>query len=274
MSVIESHIGGRRAAARDAAETRKKILLAGLAVVLLAVLAFELPKIMKRSSSPSSTASTSVVTTANPAVPVVGGSTQLTAAEAKRLRVIRQLDAKDPFVPLIHESTTTSSSSSSSASTPAATQPSLHFTPSATTSAGPAATKPVVTKPGHVKPTAAVIWTNGHRQVIGLGQTFKIGDVPFRLVAVTPKAVRLEIVGGAFMGGKQAIRVRKGHPLKLANNATGVQYRLLFARGTTEAPTATQPATQPAAPAQPSSTQPSDSTSSTESTNANAATGS
>jgi hypothetical protein len=269
MSVIETHIGGRRAAARDAAETRKKILLAGLAVVLLAVLAFELPKIMKRSSSPSSTASTSVVTTATPAVPVAG-STQLTAAEAKRVRVIRRLDAKDPFVPLIHESTTTSSPASTP--TPTSTRPSLRFTPAATAPAAPAATTPVHVKPA--APTAAVIWTNGHRQVIGLGQTFKIGDVPFRLVAVTPKAVRLEIVGGAFTGGKQAIRVRKGHPLKLANNATGVQYRLLFARGTTEAPTATQPATQPAAPAQPSSTQPSDSTSSTESTNANAATGS
>ena len=52
--------------------------------------------------------------------------------------------------------------------------------------------------------------------------------------------------------------MRKGHPLNLANTATGVQYRLLFARGTTEAPIATQAATP----------------SSTESTNANAATGS
>ena len=74
---------------------------------------------------------------------------------------------------------------------------------------------------------------------------------------MTQKAVRLKIVGGAFASGKQAIRVRKGHPLNLANTATGVEYRLLFARGTTEAPIATQ-----AAP------------SSTESTNANAATGS
>ena len=47
MTVVETHIGGRRAAARDAAETRKKIVLAVLAVVLLALLAFELPKIMK-----------------------------------------------------------------------------------------------------------------------------------------------------------------------------------------------------------------------------------
>ena len=67
---------------------------------------------------------------------------------------------------------------------------------------------------------------NGHREVIGLGQTFKIGEVPFQLVAVTRKAVRLKIVDGAFASGKQAIRVRKGHPLNLANTATGVEYRL------------------------------------------------
>ncbi len=138
MTVVETHIGGRRAAARDAAETRKKIVLAVLAVVLLALLAFQLPKIMKSSSSSSSTASTSLVTPASPVV-TGGGSTPLPAADAKRLRLIRQLEVKDPFVPLIHASTTTSSS----ASTPASRQPSLRFTPSANASAAPAGTKPV-----------------------------------------------------------------------------------------------------------------------------------
>ena len=64
MTVIETHMPGRRAAARDAAETRKKIVLAVLAIVLLALLAFQLPKIMKSSNSTSSTASTSLVTPA------------------------------------------------------------------------------------------------------------------------------------------------------------------------------------------------------------------
>ena len=41
-----------------------------------------------------------------------GGSEPLPAADAKRLRLIRQLEVKDPFVPLIHASTTTSSSAS------------------------------------------------------------------------------------------------------------------------------------------------------------------
>ena len=54
--------------------------------------------------------------------------------------------------------------------------------------------------------------------------------------------MRFEVVGGAFAGGKHAITVRKGHPLNIANTATGVQYRLLFARGTTEPSTVMDPA--------------------------------
>ena len=213
MSVIETHLGGRRAAARNAAETRKKLLLAGLVVVLVVLLAFELPKMMKHSSSSasssSSTASTSVATTANPAVPL-GGSTPLTAAEAKRLRLIRRLEAKDPFVPLIRESTSTS--------LPADAVRARH--------SKSALAKLVHGKP--VAPTAAVIRTNGQRQVVGLSQVFSVGDAKFRLVAVTRKAMRIKVIGGVFAGGKEAIRVRKGHPLKLANKATGVQYQLLF----------------------------------------------
>ena len=72
-----------------------------------------------------------------------------------------------------------------------------------------AAAKPVPFTPA--APTAAVIWTNGQRQVVGLHQVFNVGDAQFRLLAVTRKAMRIEAVGGAFAGGKQAIRVRKGH---------------------------------------------------------------
>ena len=240
MSVIETPMGGRRAAAAASAERRKKLILAGLVALLVAVLAFELPKIMNRSSSSSSTASTAVATTATPAVTL--GGTPLTVTAAKRLRLIHRMNAKDPFVPLIHESTSTSSSASTPASTPAPAQPSFHFTPSATASAAPAVTRPGVTKPVHVKPaapTAAVMWTNGHRQVIGLGQTFKIGQVQFRLVAVTRKLVRLKIVGGAFANGKPTITARKGHRVKLTNTATGIEYGFRFTAGTNDAPTTT-----------------------------------
>ncbi len=149
-----------------------------------------------------------------------GDSTPLPAADAKRLRLIRQLQVKDPFVPLIHASTTTSSSAS------AGDEAGSRRAPGATRSRPVAKTVPFTP----AAPTRAVIWTNGQRQVVGLHQVFNVGDAQFRLLAVTQKALRIEAVGGAFAGGKQAIRVRQGHPLKLANTATGVQYRFLFTR--------------------------------------------
>ena len=176
MTVVETHIGGRRAAARDAAETRKKIVLAVLAVVLLALLAFQLPKIMTSSSSSSSTASTALVTPASPVV-TGGGGEPVPAADAKRLRLIRQLEVKDPFVPLIHASTTASSSAPTAAKAASAARTRQSKRPVA---------KPVPFTPA--APTGAVIWTNGQRQVVGLHQVFNIGDAQFRLLAVTQKA--------------------------------------------------------------------------------------
>jgi hypothetical protein len=53
--------------------------------------------------------------------------------------------------------------------------------------------------------------------------------------------MRIKAVGGMFAGAKQAITVRKGHSVKLANTATGVEYHLLFRAGTTSASTVIPP---------------------------------
>jgi hypothetical protein len=295
MSAIDTRMGARRAVAQNAAERRKKIILIGLAVVFVALLAFQLPKLLKGSGSSSSTSSTPAAATATPAAGTAVSqslASSSTTVSVKRVRAIRHMSPKDPFMPLIKESTSTtsssssasSSSSSSSSSTPASapapvdSQPAINFTPPAETPA-PTHVKPAVTKPVHVKPaapTAAVVWTNGQRQVVGIGQVFNVGDAQFRLVAVAKKTMRFEVVGGAFAGGKHTITVRKNHRIKLANTATGVEYRLLFARGTTEAPTVVEakPTTQQAQPQPSSPTQTSDSTSSTESSSATPANGS
>ena len=86
-------------------------------------------------------------------------------------------------------------------------------------------------------PTAAVIWTNGKRQVVGVAQTFDVGDATFKLVAVDRGAMRLQAAGGAFTGGKRTITIREGRSVILENKATGVRYTLRFAGGTTEAAT-------------------------------------
>jgi cytoskeletal protein RodZ len=220
------------------AQRRKKLVLIGLMVVFAALLAFQLPKLLKGSGSSSSTATTSSTTSAAPSTSVTG-TRSLTAAKTsvstRRAHAIRGMAPKDLFVPLIQDSSTTASSPAT-ASAPA---PVTH--PAASASAAP-----VVTKPAHVKPavpTAAVIWTNGQRQVVGVSQVFKVGDAQFKLVAVTRDTIRIKAVGGAFSGRGAAITVQKGRRVTLANTATGVRYSLLFTQaGVAASSTAKQPA--------------------------------
>jgi cytoskeletal protein RodZ len=228
MSALGNRMASRRVAAEQA-DRRKKLILVGLVVVLVALLAFELPKLLKRSGSSSSTAPTSSTTPGTPAS-ASDGTRSLTAASrsvsVKRIRVIHHLAPKDLFVPLIHDTSSSSSSASPSTTTSAPVPAAQPAAPAA-----PASTMPAVSAPAHAKPavpTAALIWTNGRRQVVGLSQVFKVGDARFRLVAVTRTTIRIKVVGGAFAGRGQSITVLKGHRVKLANTATGVQYGLLF----------------------------------------------
>jgi hypothetical protein len=228
-------MAGRRNVAKQA-ERRKRLMLVGLMVVLVAVLAFQLPKLMKGSGSSSSAASTPSTTTAVPSTATSATrslTVTKTSVSARRIRAIRGMAAKDLFVPLIHDSTSTPSSESSSTASSAPVPAASSSTPA------PASTAPAISKPAHVKPavpTAAVIWTNGARQVVGVSQVFSVGDAQFKLVAVTRDAVRIKALGGAFSGRGPAITVQKGRRVKLANMATGVQYSLLFSEAGIAAP--------------------------------------
>ena len=68
MSVMEARLGGRRLAARNAADRRKKMVLGGLIVLFVALMAFQLPKLLKGSES-STTAPAAV-----PAAPSTAGA--------------------------------------------------------------------------------------------------------------------------------------------------------------------------------------------------------
>ena len=103
MSVMEARLGGRRVAARNAAERRKKIILASLIVLFVALMAFQLPKLLKGSES---SATAPVPVSAVPATAGAGSVTAVTSAPVRssaRVRAIRRMSARDPFVPLIRE---------------------------------------------------------------------------------------------------------------------------------------------------------------------------
>jgi hypothetical protein len=112
-------------------------------------------------------------------------------------------------------------------------------------------TKPTPPVPVKVKPSIAVVYAFGQKNVIGVGQYFKIRDLWFQLTAVSPKTMKIAMVDGGFTGGKRAITVRLDHPVKLVNAATGVEYPLLFKQATSGIATTAQaaPTSAPAAAA-------------------------
>jgi hypothetical protein len=229
MSVMEARIGARRAAARNAAERRKKLILVSLVVVMVAVLAFQLPKLMKRGES--SATSLQAISTTNGTTAGSTGALASESAPAKgteaRVRAIRRLSAKDPFVPLIRDNP---AAASSSPAAPAASRPQVRRVSRAVRVTVPKAPRRAVARA--LKPNAATLVVNGRKQVVGVRETFGAGDITFRLVKVTPKTLRLRIVGGDFAGGKRTITVRKGHRVKFVNTATGVEYSVRFSAPT------------------------------------------
>jgi hypothetical protein len=128
---------------------------------------------------------------------------------------------------------------------PAATTP-------ATTVAPPAEEPAVKVTP--VKPDAAVLYTNGNKQGVAVGEYFQLGDIWFQLLAVTPKTMKIAVVDGAFAGGKHAVTIKRGARITLENTATGVEYRLRFTEAaagiaTTSVPKPTESAPAAATPA-------------------------
>jgi hypothetical protein len=187
---------------------------------------------------------------ATPAAPTAGGtragSAQPSVAAYAELKVLRRGASRDPFTPLVKEppppgsdeSSSSSSSgggeSSSSAATPAESAPPTMTTTAPTTGTPTPTPVPVQPLP---PPTAAVLWTNGRRQIVGLAQAFKVADTSFHVDALSRKAVQISIPGAAFADGRRKVTIPKGHQLVLVNTATGVRYVVRFASGTYAAPT-------------------------------------
>jgi hypothetical protein len=220
MNAIANKNWPRRADTPSSGDRRQKILLAGLLVVLVAVLAWQVPKLLGGSeasseAAPAAVAATPVVTEVGAGTESLGGAAvALSPKEKQTARWIKKLPARDPFVALV------------GAPTAAAVPAPETATPAPAPNPEPAKPKPAAAP--KVAPSAAVIWTNGRRQVVGVKQQFKVGDTTFRLLSVTGTSVKIAPVLGGFEGGEQAITIRKTEPLTFENATTGVQYVLRY----------------------------------------------
>jgi hypothetical protein len=226
---------------------RQKIYAAIGGVILLGLLAFQVPRTMKMlhpSTETSSSGTTPAATTPSPATPIAapslsGGNVTASATsssegdglvdpdavpapESGQLLSFGLFRTKDPFRQQLETKGTTGPSGVTAAKTPTPpTGPTGAAGPptggGSTTSAPP---------PVRVVPTTAVISLNGSPQTVQVGGDFPSSDPVFALVALTAKVAKVGIAGGSLENGAAAVTLQKNKPVTLQNTADGTRYVL------------------------------------------------
>jgi hypothetical protein len=224
---------------REAKDRRAKRLAIGGAVVLVAVLAFEMPKVLKGHSAASSSTPPAATTTTTPgyststtpaSTPVATGSpavfpatnTKLTNSDVAPRRSKSQLYSfshfagKDPFVQQVSAADITSTpSGTSGASGGSGTKTTGAAQSAQTTSARMLARTDVVT-----------LQVNGKTQTVRVGGSFPSSNPLFKLVSVSHGLVKIGIANGSYQSGAQTITLVSGRTLTLVDTADGVRYRI------------------------------------------------
>ena len=223
---------------KAAKQRQQKIILAVLGVVLLAVAAIQVPKLLGGSSpapaaatgttgttggtSAGSTTTTTAVPAGVPRAVLVGvtvGSAGRAPAGEGQLRSFTLFTAKDPFVQSLPVET--------SGSTTPTGEPTLSDTqPGSGGSAGGGGPS-IAPAPG--APLFATISVNGKDVPLGVKDLFPPKQKLFVLVSLNRKSAKIAVAGGAFTDA-QTITLRLGQNLTLVNTATGARYviKLLF----------------------------------------------
>jgi hypothetical protein len=238
-----------------AKEKKQKIIAAVGCVILVAVLAYEVPNLMKHFNQkppPGSVVGTTTVGgqpsggTPSLAAPTLAGSDQsattTTAASADgvtsgdgappaqdgQLASFSRFVSKDPFAQQINGNTTASVS-------PASTPSGGSSTPSSSGSSGTS----TGTAPA---PGSAVISVNGTLMSVTVGGDFPVAQPFFHLVSLTAHTARISIVGGSYASGAATVTLHENKPLTLMNTADGTRYKIVLKlQGTPVPGTATTP---------------------------------
>jgi hypothetical protein len=237
--------------ARAAKDKKMKKVAIGLSVVLVAVLAFQVPKLLHSGSSagsppavattPDGTPLTSTTSSTATATPVSATTAPGTAAAALtttssklpnsdtlpkvgkgQLFAFSHFTAKDPFVqqvdptaaqPGSSSSSSSSSSSASASSAPPATSQAAKVTPNRSTR--------VLAVTG-----AARISVNGRVQIVRVGASFPAANPLFKLVSVKNGVARIGIASGSYSSGAHTVSLGAGRTLTLVDTADGIRYQL------------------------------------------------
>jgi hypothetical protein len=231
------------AADQRAKVKKQKIILAVGGVLLLGLLAFQVPKMMAMlnakpppdppgaiemppngfpaGSAPLAAPTLAGSNGASGAVAAHSGivdSSAVTAAPASgQLVSFGRFASKDPFaqqVDLSPGAGAPSSGGSGGSGTPKPVPPVGPLGPSP----GAPAAKPL--------PTTASISVNGIAETVSVGVDFPVAAPVFHLVALTATSAKIAIVGGSYADGAATVTLKKGKTLTLENTSDGSRYVL------------------------------------------------
>ena len=217
------------------AKKQKLILIVG-GVLLVALAAFQGPKLMKHggpgvapppaAAAPSTTAPP--VSGAVTAAPVKGSAVVAGVAlpraaavkvETSQLASFTLFEVKDPFVQKV------GSESAADAAAPPADQAAGSTGPK-TPPPGSNGSTPAGTAPAAPAPIVfATIDFNSKPQQVQVKGTFPTPEPLFVLRSLTKKQAKISVAGGSFDGG-QPVTLKLGKRVTLVNTATGVRYVL------------------------------------------------
>jgi hypothetical protein len=236
----------RMQSVREAKDKRAKKLAIGGAVLLVAVLAFEIPHVMKKSGGSSSAAPATTTTAAGTSAPASAATTApATAAAAslpttstklpnsdvapRRLKsqlfAFSEFSSKDPFVQQVSAADITSSPASASSSGATAGGSGGG---SSSGGGGSSVTAPAQQTASRTLAQTGMVTlqVNGKVQTVRVGASFPSSNPLFKVVAVTHSGVRIGIANGSYSSGAQTVSLSAGQSLTLVDTADGVRYKL------------------------------------------------
>jgi hypothetical protein len=237
---------------------RQKVMLAIGSVLLLALLAFQVPRTMKMMKSPTASSSSSPSTTttsaagSTPLAPpsLDGSSTAATSGSGAastaststdgvsdpsnplppnsgQLVSFSKFKSKDPFHQQISDCTAESSGAGGCGSSTTSASSKPGSTQKQGSSSAPSSL--VVTsgsKPIAVKAKQATISVNGIAGTVTVGGSFPTSAPVFTLVSLTRTSAKIGIAGGSYENGAATVTLVKGKTVTLMNTADGARYSL------------------------------------------------
>jgi hypothetical protein len=227
---------------------RQKIIAIGGFVLLIGVLAIQVPRTMKMLNPPPAAAPSDAsvsTTTPSPEGTVATPVGDLTLVEpplvpsADAAAVDGQLvsfelfTSKDPFVPQVKAAENEGDAGSASdggvplppdVATPGlppdVAAPDTGSTPPSSGGSGSGSTG------GSADLTAATISVNGVQEAVLVGKDFPADDPLFTLVSVGATSVEIAVAGGSYNDGTATVTLVKGKTLTLMNTTDGARYEI------------------------------------------------